>query len=132
MSIRKNTTNRYTLFRTCYVCGQTMITTADTPFMRQLYDVDGKKQKTVYFCSESCKESTYKHHFDGLAWKRREEKEARRDNSERNKRYYETHADERREYAKQRYHSMSDEERAKLNAYRRRQRAMRKKEAACL
>ena len=108
-----------------------MVTTADTPFMRQLYDVDGKKQKTVYFCSESCKESTYKHHFDGLAWKRREEKEARRDTTAKCKRYYETHADERREYAKQRYHAMSDEERAKLNAYRRRQRVLRKKEAAC-
>ena len=108
-----------------------MVTTADTPFMRMLQNVDGKKQKIVYFCSESCKESTYKHHFDGLAWKRREEKETNRDNTERHKRYYEAHADERREYAKQRYHAMSDEERAKLNAYRRRQRALWKKEAAC-
>ena len=128
MSIRKNTTNRYTLFRTCYVCGQTMITTADTPFMRQLRNVDGKKEKTVYFCSESCKESTYIHHFDGLSWKRRKEREARRDKSAQNKRYYENHADQERERAKQRYHSMSDEERAKLNAYRRRQRALAKKE----
>ena len=128
MSIRKNTTNRYTLFRTCYVCGQMMVTTADTPFMRQLYNVDGKKQKTVYFCSESCKESTYKHHFDGLAWKRREEREAQRDNAARNKHYYDNHADQERERAKQRYHAMTEEDRSKLNAYRRRQRALSKKE----
>lgn len=109
-----------------------MVTTADTPFMRQLYDTDGKKQKTVYFCSESCKESTYKHHFDGLAWKRREEREAQRDNVARNKSYYDNHADQERERAKKRYHAMSDEERANLNAYRRRLRALQKKEAACL
>lgn len=131
MAIRKTTGNRRTLFRTCFVCGQTMITTADTPFMRQLCNTDGKKQKTVYFCSESCKESTYKHHFDGLAWKRREEREAQRDNAARNKRYYDNHADQERERAKYRYHAMSDEERAKLNAYRRRQRALQKKGAAC-
>lgn len=131
MSIRKDTTNRRTLFRTCFVCGRTMSTTASTPFMRQLRDVDGKKQAIVYFCSETCKNSTYIRHFDGLAWKRREEKEARRDNTERNRRYYEAHRDQERERAKQRYHAMTQEELDKLNAYRRRQRAMMKKEANC-
>lgn len=128
MSIRKNTTNRYTLFRTCYVCGQTMITTADTPFMRQLRNVDGKKQKTVYFCSESCKDSTYIHHFDGLAWKRRKEKDSQRDNSARNRRYYERHREQELERSRQAHRAMSDSERASFNAYRRRQRAMKKKE----
>lgn len=130
MSIRKDTTNRRTLFRTCFVCGRTMTTTADTPFMRQLHNVDGKRQKTVYFCSESCKESTYRHHFDGAAWKRREEREARRDNTERNRRYYEANRDRERERAKQRYHAMSQEERDKGNAWRRRMRAIQKKEAS--
>ena len=131
MSIRKDTTNRRTLFRTCHVCGKSIATTSSTPFMRQMLDVEGRKQKTVYFCSESCKASTYIHHFDGLAWKRREEKEARRDNAARNRRYYEAHRDQELERAKQRYHAMTQEERDKLNAYRRRQRAMKKKEANC-
>lgn len=128
MSVRRNTTNRLTLFRTCYVCGQTMITTADTPFMRQLKNVDGKKEKTVYFCSESCKNSTYKHLFDGLAWKRREEKEQNRNIKEKNYKYYHAHKEELIERARRNRSSMSQEERDKLNEYRRKKHSANREE----
>lgn len=105
-----------------------MITTADTPFMRQLPNMDGKKQKTCYFCSESCKRESYIHNFDGYAWKRRQEREAARDITAKNKRYYEAHADVLRERRKQQYHSMSDEERARENAYRRLKHALNREE----
>ena len=122
MSVRKKTTNRLRLIRTCYVCGKTFPTTADSPFMRQLYNVDGKKQKTCYFCSQTCKNSTYKHNFDGLADQRRYERDLNRDNRERNRLYYQRHADAGRERAKQRYHDMSQSERDAANWYRRAQR----------
>lgn len=123
MAIRKQTTNRLRLVRTCYVCGKTFPTTADSPFMRQLYNVDGKKQKTCYFCSERCKNSTYKHRFDGRADIRREEKERRREaNRDRrtyNRQYYQEHAEAERARQKEKWHSMSQSERDKLNWYRR-------------
>lgn len=34
MSVRRKTTNRLTLFRSCATCGREIVTTADTPFMR--------------------------------------------------------------------------------------------------
>lgn len=123
MGVRRNTTNRLTLYRTCHVCGQTMITTADTPFVRQLPGVGGKKQKTCYFCSESCKNSTYLHNFDGLYWKRKEEydreRDARRDRGEENRRYYAAHREAERERTRRRFSEMSDTERDALNTYRR-------------
>lgn len=128
MSIRRNTTNRLTLFRECYVCGQTMVITADTPFMRQLKNVDGKKQKTVYFCSESCKNSTYKHLFDGLAWLRKKEHDANRDIKEKNYKYYHDHEEKLRERRKQQYYAMTHEERDKLNEFRRKKRNVNKEE----
>lgn len=85
--IRKDTTNRLTLYRTCTVCGQDMITTADTPFMRQM-PYGGKKQVTCYFCSESCKQASYKHKFDGKHEERRRQKELARDRTECNRKYY--------------------------------------------
>lgn len=114
MSVRRNTKNRLNLIRTCYVCGRTFPTTADTPFIRQMYNVDGKRQKTCYFCSLSCKQSTYKHKFDGLEWQRRKQREANRDpvkRSEYNRRYYATHAEQEKERARQAYWSMTEEER---------------------
>lgn len=117
--VRRQTTNRLTLFRTCYVCGQTMITTADTPFMRQLPNVDGKKQKTCYFCSESCKQSTYIHNFDGLAWKRKQEYEAQRDTKEKNRRFYAAHAEEMRERSRAQRAAMTEEDKEKERIYRR-------------
>ena len=119
MSVRRNTTNRLTLFRTCYVCGQTMITTADSPFMRVLANVDGKKQKICYFCSESCKQSTYIHNFDGLEWQRRKEREKARDITAKNRRFYEAHAEAMRERSRAYRAAMSDEEREAEKAFRR-------------
>lgn len=119
MTVRHKTTNRLTLFRTCYVCGQTMITTADTPFVRQLINVDGKKQKTCYFCSESCKQSTYKHLFDGCEWVRRKEREEKRDAKEKNYKYYHDHEEEMRKRRKHQYYAMTQKERDKENEYRR-------------
>lgn len=123
MSIRRNTTNRLRLIRTCYVCGRTFPTTADTPFMRQMYNVGGKKQKTCYFCSESCKNSTYKHLFDGRADIRRQAREqvreSTRDRKAYNHRYYAEHAEQERDRAKNAYHSMTQAERDSLNWYRR-------------
>lgn len=103
MSIRRNTSHRLTLFRVCYTCGQTIVTTASTPFMRQMTNVDGKKQKTCYFCSEHCKAASYKHQFDGKAHERRKAKEAARDIHEKNRRYYIAHAEQVRRRSRERY-----------------------------
>lgn len=101
------------------MCGKNIITTADTPFVRQLPNVNGKKQATVYFCSEHCKESTYKHHFDGLAWKRKELRDQTRNIKEKNYKYYHEHEEDLRERRKIQYYLMSQDERDKENAYRR-------------
>lgn len=103
MTVRRNTTNRLTLYRTCHTCGKGFVTTADTPFIRQMTNVDGKKQKTCYFCSEKCKAASYKHLFDGRADVRKAEREAKRDISEKNRRYYAAHAEQLRQKAKERY-----------------------------
>ena len=41
MSVRRQTANRLTLFRTCGTCGKQIVTTADTPWVRQV-ERDGK------------------------------------------------------------------------------------------
>ena len=95
MSVRRDTTNRLTLFRTCGTCGRSIVTTADTPWVRQV-ERDGKKQATTYFCSERSFAASYKHigWYDGKAQERRRAREAARDNRERNRRYYAQHAEE--------------------------------------
>ena len=95
MSVRRNTANRLTLFRICGTCGRSIVTTADTPWVRQV-ERDGKKQATTYFCSERCFAASYKHigWYDGKAQERRRAREAARDNRERNRRYYAQHAEE--------------------------------------
>lgn len=119
MSVRKQTANRLTLFRTCHVCGKSIVTTADTPFVRQLKNVDGKKAKSCYFCSEKCKIITYKHLFDGHADDRRKMREAARDIKEKNYRYYHANEEAMRERSRSARAAMTPEERDKLNAYRR-------------
>lgn len=114
MSIRKKTNNRKTLFRDCFICGKHFSTTADTPFVRQITNVNGKKQATVYFCSESCKNKSYKHLFDGNAEKRRKEREYKRDIKEKNRKYYFLHSEEikakkRDEYYKNRESYLLDQ-----------------------
>ena len=79
--------SRKTLFRDCFICGKHFSTTADTPFVRQVTNVNGKKQATVYFCSEGCKRKSYKHIFDGKADQRRKEREEKRDVREKNRKY---------------------------------------------
>ena len=60
MSVRRQTDTRLFLIRTCPNCGKIFPTTAASPFMRQIKNVGGKKQKTCYFCSETCKAASYK------------------------------------------------------------------------
>ena len=101
MSVRRDTTNRLTLYRTCGTCGRFIVTTADTPWVRQV-ERDGKKQATTYFCCESCFAASYKHigWFDGKAEERRRAREAARDNRARNRAYNAANAEERREKAR--------------------------------
>lgn len=103
MSVRRNTTNRLTLYRTCGTCGRQIVTTADTPWVRQV-ERDGKKQATTYFCSGKCFAASYKHigWYDGKAEERRKLKEERRDRKTKNRKYREAHAEELREKARQR------------------------------
>ena len=106
MSVRRQTANRLTLFRTCGTCGKQIVTTADTPWVRQV-ERDGKRQATTYFCSEGCFAASYKHigWFDGKAEERRRLKDRNRDperERERWRRYYAANREERIEAARQR------------------------------
>ena len=113
MSIRRKTVNRKTLYRDCFICGKHFSTTSDTPFMRQITNVNGKKQATVYFCSESCKKKSYKHLFDGKADDRRKERESKRDVKEKNHQYYMKHAEDIK--AKKRLYYAENKEEVLLN-----------------
>lgn len=101
MSVRRQTANRRTLYRSCGTCGKSIATTADTPWIRQI-PRDGKRQATTYFCCEKCFAASYKHigWYDGKAEQRRMEREAKRDSKERCKRYNDAHREERREAAR--------------------------------
>ena len=101
MSVRRITSNRLTLYRTCGTCGKSIVTTADTPWVRQV-PRDGKKQAITYFCSEKCFAASYKHigWFDGKAEERRALREASRDITAKNKKYYAAHAEQMRERAR--------------------------------
>lgn len=122
MSVRRDTKNRLTLYRTCGTCGRTFVTTADTPFVRQVPNGE-KKQATTYYCSRTCKAASYKHLFDGKAEERRKAREAARDNRERNHRYYAAHAEEIRE--KKRLSRLMGEQNAAADcAYQRRKRKL--------
>lgn len=118
MSVRKEATNRLSLIRQCGTCGRKFQTTADSPFIRQM-PKDGKRQATVYFCSESCWRASYAHPgwWDGKAKERRKEKERNRDNRARNRRYYEANAEEIRERRKAAWWAMSIEERRAEKQY---------------
>lgn len=103
---RRCVEKRLTLFRTCGSCGKTIVTTADTPWVRQV-PRDGKKMATTYYCSEGCYAASYKHigWFDGKAEERRRLKDQNRDperERERWRRYYAAHREERVEAARQR------------------------------
>lgn len=130
MSARRDTTNRLTLFRSCGTCGRSIVTTADTPWVRQV-ERDGKKQATTYFCCERCYAASYKHigWYDGKAQERRRAREAARDNRARNRRYYAEHAEEIK--AKHReYRRLNREKSIADCAYQRRKRKLLQGEAA--
>lgn len=104
MSVRRQTANRLALHRCCETCGKAFVTTADTPFVRQM-PKGVRRQATVYFCSESCKQASYKHLFDGKAHERRLQKDRSRDKERERVRwakYREAHAEELREKARRR------------------------------
>lgn len=130
MSVRRKTENRLWLFRKCQICGKEFRTQADTPWIRQLPNIDGKKQKTCYFCSETCFKKSYKRigWYDGLAWKRREEKEAKRDIKEKNRKYYQTHKEKERARRKE-YYWKHHEEELEANKYYKRKRKLKELES---
>ena len=113
----KHNENRLTLFRECAVCGKSFVTTAATPFKRIVHN------KTCYYCSQTCKRASYKHLFDGKAMERRAAREAQRDISAKNRRYYAAHAPQERERATARYWADPDRARAD-QAYQRRKRRL--------
>ena len=124
MSVRRKTENRLSLIRTCHTCGLTFPTTAASPWMRQLCNVDGRKQKTCYFCSEACKRASYQYSgwWDGLTQARRAARDAARA-KEKNRRYYAAHAEKERHRARERY--WSDPEGARADQeYQRRKRTL--------
>lgn len=111
MSVRKpGAMSRKTLFRDCFICGKHFSTTADTPFVRQITNVNGKKQATVYFCSASCKKKSYKHLFDGKYDERRMEREPKRDVTEKNRKYYLKNSEEIRRKRMEKYYENREEE----------------------
>ena len=95
MSVRRNTKDRRTLFRICGICGKSIITTADTPWVRQVPQGE-KKQATVYYCSTGCYQASYKHigWYDGKYKERKQEYDANRDRREYNSAYYAAHREE--------------------------------------
>lgn len=129
MAIRKKTAVRLTLYRTCHTCGKSIITTADTPWMRQI-PIDGR-QVTCYFCSEACKRASYKHkgYWDGQYASRKAARDAQRA-KERNKRYYAAHAEQERLRARERY--WADPEAAREDSrYQRKKRNLKKECGEC-
>ena len=62
---------RLTLFRTCGTCGKTIVTTADTPWVRQV-PRDGKKMATTYYCSEGCYAAHREERIEAARQRRRE------------------------------------------------------------
>ncbi|MDR0905804.1 MAG: hypothetical protein LBN00_06485 [Oscillospiraceae bacterium] len=124
MSVRRATTNRWILFRDCGICGKRIRTTADTPFVRSIKNAStGGVQKTIYFCSDKCKASSYIHKWDGKAAERRAERESKRDISAKNRRYYESHHEAECDRQRKAYHENRDERLLDL-AYQRRKRAI--------
>ena len=50
MSVRRQTANRLTLFRTCGTCGKQIVTTADTPWVRQVERDDVLLRRGLLCC----------------------------------------------------------------------------------
>ena len=136
MSVRRKTANRLTLFRECDICGQRIVTTADTPWIRQVCIMDGdtRRQVTRYYCSSSCYQASYKHigFYDGKAEERRHERSLNRDpkkRAEQWKRYYAANGDKVRERRMKRYWENHEEELAD-NRYQKKKRKLLQQEEA--
>lgn len=117
MTLRRDTTNRLTLFRRCGICGKSIVTTASTPWMRQIPVLeDGKRRQIItYYCGTTCYQASYKHKgwYDGKADERRAEKERKRDPEAKKaawKRYYARNGDKLREKRRERYWKNHEEE----------------------
>lgn len=124
MSVRRKTDNRKNLYRQCWICGKWFWTTADTPWVRMLYNVGGKKQKICYFCSSACKEASYKmpHHGKGKI-NSEERSRANRHTPEENRAYYVANAERIKERKRAKY--LVDAEAAReANRYNRKKRKM--------
>lgn len=102
MSVRRKTNVRKTLIRECGKCGKTFVTSAASPWIRQM-PRDGKEQAITYFCSQSCYDASYIHKFDGLEWKRRMERESKRDITAKNRKYYQNHKEQEKQRNRERY-----------------------------
>lgn len=126
MSVRKKTDFRLTLIRVCQTCGKEIITSAASPWMRQLRNVDGKKQKTCYFCSESCKNASYIHKgwYDGKTEQRRADRDAKRDHAARGRRYYAANREKVLQKAKERYWKNPEEYRERCRYNRKKRKLM--------
>ena len=94
MSLRRDTTNRLTLYRSCGTCGHTFTTTADTPFIRQV-PRDGKRQATTYYCCESCYRASYKR--DPYRKRQKIDRRTPEQIAEKNRRYYAANAERERQ-----------------------------------
>lgn len=105
MSVKRNVVDkRLTLFRTCGICGKSVTTTADTPWVRQV-PRDGKRQATTYYCSTTCYQASYKYKgwYDGKTEERRREREKKRpDRSAYNRQWRDKNRDHIREYNRER------------------------------
>ena len=89
---RKVVDKRLTLFRTCGICGKSFVTTADTPWVRQV-PRDGKRQASY----------KYKGWYDGKTEERRREREKKRpDRSAYMTKWRAEHRDHIREYNRER------------------------------
>lgn len=134
MSVRRATKNRLTLFRECGTCGKSFVTTADTPFVRQLYDVGGKHQKTTYFCSGTCMYASYKYKgfYDGKADERRKARQQAQNEKRRGspqerdrcRKYNEAHREERRARRMEHYWTHHEEELAANRFYKKKRKLL--------
>lgn len=126
MSVRRDTTNRLTLYRECAICGRPIVTTAATPWMRMVEEQqDGKRcQRIKYYCSSACKAASYKHRFDGKAQERKAAREQTRDVREKNRRYYIAHREQEKERQRARYWADVEASRATQRYNRQKRRAL--------
>lgn len=133
MSVRRKTENRLTLYRECACCGQHIITTAETPWVRMVATVENgrRRQRIKYFCSSACFQASYKHigWYDGKAAERRREKdrnEPPEEKAERWKRYYAANGEKVRQRSRERYYENHDAELADMAFYRQKRKLLRK------